>query len=135
MANYGFIQVPSNLSNLTNPKDIVRYFAAFASQVANSFNGLLATKPVWGVIGLSGAVLSGSSNFGSSLVSTGTYYIAYREEYSGRPSVTATACYGANASPNAITSGSSSIGFNVLVYNSSAVLVNNEFSFIAMGAR
>lgn len=135
MANFGPIQVPSNLSNLKTLPDIVRFLSAFSAQIASAFNGLIATKGVWGVIGASGNVLSGSDNFGASLVSTGNYHIAYREPYRLLPATVATAHNDVNSQPTARIAGSTLGSIDIQCTNGSNAVVNNRFSFIVQGAR
>lgn len=133
MANTGPIQVPSNLSQLSTLPDLVRFVSSFATQAASQFNGLFATKTAWGAIGISGVIAAGSGNYGASLVSTGTYYIKFREDFSQRP-VAAVTSEQVLAVPQ--ITGATLSGFQVLMTAAGATVgVNAPFSFIAMGAR
>lgn len=136
MATFGLIQVPSNLSNLKTFPDLTRFLSAFTAQVADAFNGLVSTKDVWGTIGVSGAILSGSGNFGASLVSTGNYHIAYREPFFKLPTpLVAPFSSSLVAFPFARIAGSTLGAVDILCVNSSNVAVNNPFSFFVSGVR
>jgi hypothetical protein len=133
MAKTGPIQVPSNLSNIDSFPDLVRFVSAFATQVVKQFNGAFATKTVWGVIGVSGTVIAGSSNFGASLVSLGNYHVTFREAYAGRPAVVPGAELLAS---NIYVSGVTTTGFDLSAFNAAGTSFHTQqFSFIATGAR
>lgn len=134
MANFSKIQVPSNLSNLSTLPDIIRYFSAFASQVADSFNGLAAQKSVWGTIGFTGTVVTGvTTSFGASFVGTGLYYIAFRQPFGRQPAVTL-GPWSLNGINFGEISGASTTGFSVRTTDNLGNAANVQFSFIAMGA-
>ncbi len=131
MANFGPIQVPSDLSNIQTFPDLVRFVSAFVSQAAGQYNGLFANKTVRGSIGLSGTIVTGSSNFGCSITATGSYFIAFREAFSVRPTVT----YGCETLGLVRGASFGLSGFFVLTTGTTGVLQNLPFSFIAEGGR
>lgn len=132
MSKVGPIQVPSNLSNLSSQADIVRYFSAFASQVASSFNALLSVKTWWGAVGVTGTSVGGSSNYSASLIATGHYHVQFRKAASIRPSVLSAPEAAATLS---YQSGVTLSGFDTFVTDLSGNPKNAQFSFIATGGR
>lgn len=132
MANTGPIQVPSSLSNLKTFPDLVRFLSSFTSQVAGQFNNMLSNKSAWGVVDASANVLSGSDNFGASLISPGEFWIAFREGLSSPASAVATP----SIAGFVMTAGTTLSGFNVKTRASiGGAATSIPFSFIATGAK
>lgn len=137
MANFGPIQAPSNLSNVTTLPDLIRYVSTFASQVSDSFNGLIKQKSAWGVIGFTGTIISSSNNFGASFVGAGLYYVVFRQPFIRAPSVVLTPwTTGGTDRPVARIDGVTTTGFAVstVLGAGSGTPTNLQFNFIAMGA-
>lgn len=131
MANTGPIQVTQDLSNIRNFPDLVRFIAAFSTQVTQNFNGLLSTKTAWGVVGVTGVVTSGSSNFSVNFVRLGTYQITFRQTFHSVPAAMVTA-----QTFSIVHSASLGIGgFFVRTWDRNGQIQNVPFSFIAMGGK
>ena len=134
MANVGPIQVFSSLSNVKTIPDLVRFLSAYTSQVSQQFNNLISSKTVWGVVGVSGAVLAGNTmSFGVSFMGTGKYYVGFSRPMSIRPAV----AFSAETYP-ALSVGmtaATTAGFMALPFNSIGGNVNSQFSFIATGGK
>lgn len=133
MANFGPIQVPSNLSNLKTPADIVRFLSAFTAQVANQFNASLSQKTVAGVVGISGGVSFGGAGFNASLSILGLYSVHFRVPFVSGPAVTITTI----GSGIAYATGTTTTGFSVNLLTAAGVPTaqNAPFSFVAVGGR
>jgi hypothetical protein len=126
------IQVPSNFSNIKTQADVLRFLSSFSSDVATQFNTLIANKELYGAVGISGAVgITGSGNFSPSLISTGLYWVAYREPFKLSPSVFLTS----GAASTIISMGSTGTGFLATVQNLAGTLVNSNFNFLVKGQR
>jgi len=133
MGNPSYIQVSSNFSNIKTIPDVVRYLSALAQTITSEFNSLVGNKDVYGGIGNTGFIgFTGTGNYGVSFVSTGTYYLGFREAFAFPPSVVMTA---ASAAVICSSSGVTTSGFTVLTHNTSAALVNAPFHFHVKGAR
>lgn len=131
MANFGPLRIPFSFANLTSVGELARFISAFSLDVQTNFNNLIATRDFYGNVGSTGVVISGS-NFGCSLVATGSYWITLNPSLSGNPVATA----------NAVTSGlilsisgATNTGFLVSAVNASSTLTNTAFHFIAKGPR
>ena len=131
MANFGPIQVPSNFSNLTDLTSVVRFLSAFSVQMASSFNGLIATKEIYGAIGSTGVILSGDG-FGASFVGTGSYYLTFREPFTARPSIFVTPL---ESSRVGYAPGATLSGISVVFTNLSGSNANSGFNFLVKGQR
>ena len=134
MANVGPIQTFSSLSNVKTIPDLVRFLSAYTSQVSQQFNNLISSKTVWGVVGISGAVLAGNTmSFGVSFVGTGKYFIGFTRPMSIRPAVSFSPETSAVIAVG-MTSASTA-GFMALPFNNVGGSVNSQFSFIATGGK
>lgn len=134
MGNISPISVPSNVSNLQTLPDVVRYLAAFADQITAQFNNLVGIKDCYGAIGATGVIgFTGSGNFGVSLVSAGSYYLAFRQPFSFPPSVVVTP---ATTAVIFCVAGVTTSGFQVFSTTvGNSTLINAPFHFQVKGAR
>lgn len=132
----GFLQVPSDFSGVRNIADVVRFLSAFSQQVSQQFNLLVGVKDVYGVVSASGLIgATGSGNFGASLLTTGGYWIAFRQPFFLPPAVVA-APVDVAVSVIWALQGVTNTGFRMNIANWSAnAAVNNAFHFHAKGAR
>lgn len=130
----GYVQVFSDLSQIKTVNDVVRFLSAFCSQTAEKVNALVAAKDVFGSVGNTGVIgVTGSANWGASYVSTGTYFLSFREPYARPPATVATP---ATAAVLLSVSGVTNTGFTVLSVDATSLgLVNSEFHFHAKGSK
>jgi hypothetical protein len=127
-----YLTVFSDFSNLKDFPQVQRFLSSFCVDVRDRVNRLIAIKDTYGAIGGTALIgVTGSGNYGASFISTGTYWIGFREPYVSPPSVVATAEIG-----NVIASvgGVTTTGFGVLCYSSGA-LYNSGFNFHAKGSK
>jgi len=134
MAITGPIQVPFNLSGLSSLTDVVRYLSAFSTQVTMQFNNSLGTRSIWGVVGASGAAISGASAlYGSSAIALGHYHIQYRRPFVSLPATIVTMHTGGYV---ADVQSATFTGFDIFTYiPSSGTPFSAQFSFVVMGAK
>lgn len=136
MASQQPIQVPSNVSQIKTLPDVIRFLGAFAIEVSTKFNTMVSIRSVYGVVGVSGTVgITGSGNFSPSLISTGAYWIAFRESFFLAPTVVAAPTDVAVSVIWALQ-GVTNTGFrmNIATWSANAN-VNNAFHFIARGPK
>lgn len=142
MANAGQISSASNLTNIKTLPDLVKYISAFTIDVTTQFNHLISNKLVWGAVGQSGNIISGSPNFGVTILATGIYSIFFRQAFTKRPAITINSEFFPGISfigLSQVMFQGQSIGFSSALFYSRVIgttyFLNSPFSFIAYGGK